>query len=96
MRLIVTKSCVCVDRGQEERAGDPGDPERDGEQHQDVDGVGLVVVVPDVLVLDREDADQGDEEHDVGERQQVVTGAVVTPGHQAQPLQGDHNLSGLC
>ena len=52
MRLIVTKSCVCVDRGQEERAGDPGDPERDGEQHQDVDGVGFVVVVPDVLVLD--------------------------------------------
>ena len=52
MRLIVTKSCVCVDSRQEERAGDPGDPERDGEQHQDVDGVGFVVVVPDVLVLD--------------------------------------------
>ena len=51
-----------------------------------------MVVVPDVLVLDAEDADEDDEEHDVGEGQQVVTGAVVTPGHQAQPLQGYHNL----
>ena len=55
-----------------------------------------MVIVPDVLVLEAEDADQGDEEHDVGEGQQVVTGAVVTPGHQTQPLQGYHNLMSQC
>lgn len=55
-----------------------------------------MVIVPDVLVLDAEDADQGDEEHDVGQGQEVVTRAEVTPGHQAQPLQGYHNLPMFC
>ena len=98
MKLLkFTECCVCVNRGQEKGARDPGDPERDCDQHQDVDGVSLVVIVPNVLVLDAEDADQGDEEHDVGQGQEVVTGAEVAPGHQAQPLQGYHNLmTGLC
>ena len=90
--VIHTESCVCVERGQKEGAGDPGNPERDGKQHQDEDGVGLVVVIPDVFVLDGEDADEDDEEDDVGEGEEVVTGAVVTPRHQPQPLQRYHNL----
>ena len=54
--------------------------------------MGLLVVVLDVFILEREDADEDDEEEDVTEGEDVVTGLVGAGRPQPEPLQRDDQL----
>ena len=90
--ILLTECCPGVDRGKEEGGGDPGDPGGDRHDHQEEDGVGLLVVVLDVFILEREDADEDDEEEDVTEGEDVVTGLVAAGRPQPEPLQRDDQL----
>ena len=63
----LTEGCSGVNCRQEEGGGDPGYPGGDSEDHQEEDGVGFLVVVLDVFILDGEPTDEDDEEEDVGQ-----------------------------
>ena len=54
--------------------------------------MGLLVVILDVFILEREDADEDDEEEDVTEGEDVVTGLVAAGRPQPEPLQRDDQL----
>ena len=56
----------------------PTQPNRNLDQHQDEDEGSLAVIIFDLLRLDRQSGDEGDQEEDIEEAENVIGGAEVT------------------
>ena len=70
--LLLTKTDIMVDLGQNDGADDPGQPDWNLEQHQDENVRSLSVIILDVFRLDCHGADKEHEEEDVEERKNVI------------------------
>ena len=83
----LTEGCSGVNCGEEEGGGNPGYPGGHSQDHQEEDGVGFLVVILDMFILDREGTDEDDEEEDVSQWEDVVTGLIAAGLFQPDPLQ---------